>query len=118
MNNLKIKLSYELMGLKFKTEQTDKIENLDTINSIISSYYERLLYIEDKINIYNYDLQFKVNSNEWEYYNCYDYCKYLKDEYFSNNDNITEYSLLNKLDDIGYTKFMFYVRGLRDNETN
>ena len=115
MNNVKIKMSYEIWGTKFKSEKSYKIDNINILYNLVSSDYETLLYLENKADIYCYELQFKVNNNDWEYFNNYDYCKYLKDKYFINNDNITDYSLLNKLDDMKFTNFLFYVRGLRDN---
>ena len=113
---LKIKLSYEILGTKFKAEKSETFENLDIIRNIISSYYETLLYFEEKTGVYNYELQFKVNDNDWDYYNRYDYCHFLKDKYFKDNENITDNLLLNKLDDMKFSNFMFYIRGLLDNE--
>lgn len=117
MNNLKVKVSYEFRGIKFKSENNYTIDDINIINDIIVADYESLLYIVNILDVNYYELQFKIN-NEWQYFNNYDYCDYLKNKYFKNNDNIDIYYLLNKLDNMGYFRFIPYIRGLRENETH
>lgn len=116
MNNVKIKMSYEVRSTKFKSEKSYKIDDTHNIYDLIALEFETLLYIESHMNIYKSSLKFKINNEDWQSYNTYDYCLYLKNKYFKDKENITEYYLLNKLFDLKYYEFIHYIRGLRDNE--
>ena len=116
MNSLKIKISYKVRDTKFKAENSYKIDTIDSIYDLIALDYETLMYIDAHMNIYKSEFKYKLNNEEWQHYNCYDYCLYLKNKFFKNRSYITEYTLLNKLMDIGYLNFILYIKEVRDNE--
>lgn len=118
MNNLRIKISYEVRSIKFNSEKSYKIEDANNIYDLIALDFDTLLYIEAHMNIYKSSFKFKINNEDWQDYNICDYCCYLKNKYFKDKENITEYYLLDKLFDLNYYGFVHYVRGLRDNENN
>ena len=116
MKTLKIKLICKIWDTKFKAERTYKFSDTADIGSTIEHNFCNLLYLKDKISFLKYELYFKVNNGSWMYYNSHDYCLYLKNEYFKNNENIDGYTLLERLEDLGYERFMIYLGGLRENE--
>ena len=116
MDKLNIKKSFIFWTTEFKSEKTLKIEDSDNVKRILSFEYEELLYMREKINIHSYELRYKINDDEYQYFNNHDYCVYLKNEYFKDNDNITDYILLNKMYDMNYSDFKDFVEKVKNNE--
>lgn len=116
MDKLNIKKSFIFWGTKFKCEKNLKIVGNDNINTVLSLEYEELLYMREKINIYSYELRYKINDDDYQYFNNYDYCVYLKNKYFKDNDNITDYILLNKMYNMNYSDFKDFIKKVINNE--
>ena len=116
MNKLNIKKSFIFWGTEFKEEKNIKIKDIDNVKRILPLEYEELLYMYEKINIYSYELRYKINDDESQYFNNYDYCVYLKNKYFKDNEEITDYILLNKMYDMNYSDFKDFVEKVKNNE--